>query len=103
VQPSPVSLIVALSSAEVCGIRWKDWNTKPTSRRRYSAASRSESSPSTLPSKCTLPLSGRLSAAASSSSVVLPEPLGPYSATNSPGRIVNDTPSTAFTVSMAVE
>ncbi len=50
-----------------------------------------------------LPLSGELNAAASISSVVLPEPLGPYSATNSPPATVSETPSTALTVSMSVE
>ena len=40
---------------------------------------------------------GRSSAAISFSSVVLPEPLGPYSATSSPAAICSETPSTART------
>ena len=49
------------------------------------------------PSRRILPLSGASSAAISISSVVLPEPLGPYSATSSPAATDIDTPSTART------
>ena len=44
---------------------------------------------------------GASSPAASSSNVVLPDPLGPYSATISPGATVSETPSAARTTSLA--
>ncbi len=49
------------------------------------------------PFTSTEPLVGSSSAATISSSVVLPEPLGPYRATISPGATDNETPSTART------
>lgn len=70
-----------------------------TSRRRYRAPSRSDKRPMSLPPKRTLPLSATSKPTASMSNVVLPEPLGPYSAANSPDSIVNETPSTARTTS----
>src|ERR1039458_4062158 len=49
------------------------------------------------PSTSTAPRSGSISAAIRLSSVVLPDPLGPYSATSSPAPTDSDTPSTART------
>ena len=60
-------------------------------------ASRSDSEEMSRPLTSTDPLVGSSSAATISSSVVLPEPLGPYSATISPGATDSETPSTART------
>ena len=72
------------SSAVSVGIRLNCWKTKPNAFSRSSASSRSPSAARSRPSKKTLPALGRSRAPSSCSSVVLPEPLGPSSATNSP-------------------
>ena len=60
---------------------------------------RSDSEEMSRPLTRTLPLVGASSTATIRSSVVLPEPLGPYRATISPWETDSDTPSTARTVS----
>jgi len=66
------------------------WNTMPTSRR--CAGMRDTSTPSMH----TEPLSGCSKPAIIISNVVLPDPLGPSSATNSPRPTERLTPSTAL-------
>ena len=82
--PVGASAASTFSSAVSVGIRLNCWKTKPKARSRSSASSPSPSTPRSRPSKRTLPELGRSSAPSSCSSVVLPEPLGPSSATNSP-------------------
>jgi hypothetical protein len=72
---------------------------KPMLRRWWSAVSPAESVARSRPLKRTTPASGAISAAASISSVLLPEPLGPCIATISPAPTVSVTPSTARTIS----
>ena len=60
-------------------------------------ASRSDSDATSRPPIRTVPAVGSSSIAIINNNVVLPEPLGPYNATVSPGATVNDTPSTART------
>ena len=91
------SFSTALSIAVTPGSRSKFWRMKPSSERRKCEASRSESEETSRPPISTAPLVGCSSVATISSSVVLPDPLGPYSATISPGSTFSDTPSTART------
>jgi hypothetical protein len=85
---------ITLSITVSAGSRLKRWKTKPT-RRRWAASSRRESPPSSLPATVTVPSSGRSSAPIRCSSVDLPEPDGPDTATAAPGAISSDTPSSA--------
>ena len=74
---------------------------KPSSQSLKAEASRSDSELASRPPIRIAPAVGRSSIATISSSVLFPDPLGPYRATVSPGATVSDTPSTARTVSPA--
>ena len=87
-RPAGASFAWTFSRAVSVGIRLNCWKTKPNERSRSSARSPSRSFARSRPSKKTLPLEGRSSAPRSCRSVVFPEPLGPSSATNWPGSIV---------------
>src|SRR5439155_14111115 len=81
------------SSAVSVAIRLWNWNTKPTVCARYAARSPSRSTrraPTWIE-----PPSGRSSAPIRLSSVDLPQPDGPVSATNSPGARRSETSSSA--------
>jgi hypothetical protein len=91
------SFSTALSIALTPGSRSKLWRMKPSSMSRKRDASRSLSEEMSRPPISTVPEVGASSVAIISSSVVLPDPLGPYSATISPGSTRSDTPSTART------
>ena len=95
----PASAIgyATFSSAVSTGIRLNVWKTKPKRSRRRSDRSSSERACPSRPSTRTVPPSGRSRRPSRLRSVVLPEPLGPRSATNSPGAIASDTPRTAGT------
>ena len=80
------------------GMRLNCWKTKPNERSRSTASSWSGRLARSRPSKTTPPALGRSSAPSSCRSVVLPEPLGPSSATNSPAAISRSMPSSARTV-----
>ena len=80
------SFSIALSIALTPGSRSKFWRMKPSSASRKCEASRSDSEETSRPPISTVPAVGASSVATISSSVVLPDPLGPYSATISPGR-----------------
>ena len=69
----------------------------PSSARRKCEASPSDSEDTSRPPINTAPEVGSSSVAIINKSVVLPDPLGPYSATISPGATDSDTPSTART------
>ena len=69
----------------MCGNSAYDWNIRLTGRRCGGLASRSS------PSSVTVPSSGDSKPARMRSSVVLPQPLGPSSAKNSPCRISRET------------
>ena len=73
-----------------CPYSAKLWNTKATFRRSGDTPARSS------PPRQTPPAVGCSSPATSRSSVVLPEPLGPTTATNSPGWTSKSSPSSAF-------
>jgi len=81
------------------GTRLNDWNTNPVRSRRSRVASSSDSRPIGAPSSSTSPLVGRSSPPSSWSNVLLPDPDGPISATNSPASTCRLTPRTASTVS----
>ena len=93
--PTGASPASTFSSAVSVGIRLNCWKTKPNALRRSSASSPSPRMPRSRPSKRTLPELGRSSAPSSCSRVVLPDPLGPSSATNWPASICRSTPPTA--------
>jgi hypothetical protein len=73
------------------------WKMKPRVLRRSAARSPSLMLSTGRPSKSTSPEVGRSRAPKSWSIVVLPEPLGPARATNSPRWIVRSMLSTAVT------
>src|SRR6185295_2817208 len=76
---------MTFSSAVSAGSSWNDWNTKPSMRPRSSARRSSSSWKRSWPSMCTEPLVGVSSPASSASSVDLPEPEAPTTASASPG------------------
>ena len=82
--PAMRSASSTFSRAEKSGSRAKDWKTKPMLWRRSSVSRDSPALEISSPSRYTLPLSGRSRPAMRLSSVVLPEPERPRSATNSP-------------------
>jgi hypothetical protein len=71
----------------------------PNSESLKFDASRSDSEDTSRPPITTRPLVGSSSVATINSSVVLPDPEGPYNTTISPGETASETPSTARTVS----
>jgi hypothetical protein len=89
----------AFSTAVELGIKWKDWEHEADIAQPVGGAFAFGHAAMSRSSNRTLPPSGASSPAASMSSVVLPEPLGPQRATNSPGSIFSETPSMAHTVS----
>ena len=66
------------------GMRLNAWNTKPMFRRRKMVSSRFFMAKISRPSRNTLPEVGRSSPPSRLSRVLLPEPLSPTTATNSP-------------------
>ena len=70
---------------------------KPNSASLKFEASRSESEATSRPPISTAPDVGSSNVATINSSVVLPDPLGPYRATISPAATCSETPSTART------
>jgi hypothetical protein len=95
--PSSSSGNATFSAAVRDGIRLKSWNTNPNVLRRRAARSRRLMAPTSAPSTTTLPPVGWSSPPARFSSVDLPEPLGPMTATSSPACTVRVTPSSART------
>ena len=85
------------STAVSSSIRWKAWNTNPTASRRSRARARSDIRPRLCPASQTSPAVGRSSPPSRCSSVDFPQPLGPITATVSPGATSRSTPSTART------
>ena len=87
--------ISTFSAALSTGIRLCIWKMNPIfSKRTRSIERRSVTS---MPPTDTVPAVGRSIAPMRLSSVVLPEPDGPVTATNSPGAIARSTPSSATT------
>ena len=95
--PSSVSGSAAFSVALSTGIRLKNWKTKPNRRRRSLVSSSSVMPATSRPSISMEPLVGVSSPPSRFSSVDLPQPLGPMTATNSPGSTVRSTSSSAVT------
>ena len=83
--PSSSSGRVTFSRAVSPARRLKSWNTKPTVRRRSAARSLADAVARSWPSMSTWPPDGSSIAPAMVSSVLLPEPLGPITATSVPG------------------
>ena len=77
--------------------RLKNWNTMPMWRRRMIASSSSVLPTSDSPARRSSPSVGVSRPATRLSSVDLPQPDGPITATNSPGVIVKSTPRSART------
>ena len=95
--PPTSAASATFSSADMCSMRWKNWNTSPTWRRRSRASGAAPSSSVRTPARLILPSSASSSPASRCSSVDLPHPDGPMSATNSPRRTVRSTPRNART------
>ena len=95
--PAISAASATFSSADRCSMRWKNWNTSPTWRRRSRASRVLLSSSVRTPASATVPSSARSSPATRCSSVDLPLPDGPISATNSPARTVRSAPRRART------
>ena len=85
------------STAVSSSIRWNAWNTKPTASRRSRASARSDIRSTRCPASQTSPAVGRSRPPSRCSSVDFPQPLGPMTATVSPGATSRSTPSTART------
>src|SRR5688572_10930582 len=75
---------ITFSSAVSAGRSWNDWNTKPTFMARRRARASSSSPPRSTPSRSTVPALGVSRPARMASSVDLPEPEAPTTATASP-------------------
>src|SRR6185436_18185583 len=85
------------SIAVSVGIRWYDWNTKPIVRRRKRASSVSPRRVTSTPSTAIEPPLGVSRPAMRPSSVDLPLPDGPVTATTSPAATSRLTPSRIVT------
>jgi hypothetical protein len=83
------------SAADRIGIRPNDWKMNATDPRRSCTRSCSDMAVTSLPATRTLPLSGVSSPPTMLSSVVLPEPDRPRSATSCPSATLNETPRSA--------
>ncbi len=77
------------SSAVMVGTRWNDWKTMPMLLPRMTASSSSLSPMKSCPATRTEPEVARSSPAMTIKSEVLPEPLGPTTATDFSGRDVD--------------
>ena len=95
--PSSSSGRATFSAAVSPGSRLKSWNTYPTVRRRRRALSLRDILDSGAPSISTSPLLGSSRLPAMVSSVDLPEPLGPITATMPPAATVRSTSRRAST------
>ena len=73
------------STAGSSGSNWPDWKTKPNALRRSAVRSASGMAARLAPRNCTVPAVGVIMPASACSSVDLPEPEGPITATVSPG------------------
>ena len=82
--PPTSAASATFSSAVRCSIRWKNWNTRPTCRRRRRASAAAPSPSRRAPAISMLPSSAGSSPASTCSSVDLPQPDGPIRATSSP-------------------
>src|SRR5687768_6954014 len=91
---------ITFSSAVREASSWNDWNTKPTFIARRRARASSSSEVSAAPSSVTSPLLGVSRPARIASSVDLPEPLAPTTATASP-RVTSRSISRKITRSLA--
>ena len=87
--PRILSPNATLAATLMCGNRAYDWNTIPVSR--WWGGSR----PTSRPRMTIAPLVGATNPAIIRSKVVLPQPLGPSSASNSPSRTSSEMVSTA--------
>ena len=89
--PANSSGRATFSSAVMVGTRWNDWKTMPMLLPRMTASSSSLRPMKSWPATRTAPDVARSSPAMTISSDVLPEPLGPTTATDSPGAISTST------------
>jgi hypothetical protein len=96
-RPASRSGRVMLSSTLSEGTRLYAWNTTPTRSRRSRVRRVSPSRPISVSPMVTVPPLGTSSPAAQCISVLLPEPDGPITARNAPGRTDSDTSSSART------
>src|SRR6202011_379585 len=95
--PSSRSGTSTFSAAVACGSNAMPWTTNPQVLRRRRARPWRVSVCQSGPSTTTRPPSGRSRPPSRNSSVLLPEPLGPTTATTSPRATVSETPSSART------
>ncbi|MGX1250521.1 hypothetical protein RKD48_003032 [Streptomyces ambofaciens] len=77
------------------GTSWPNWNTNPKSERRSALRWASDIADSSRPLYVIVPESGGTMPARQCSSVDLPDPEGPITATTSPGWMENSAPSRA--------
>ena len=95
--PSSSSGSETFSSAVRPSIMFSCWNTYPMRRLRRRARAATPTDARSTPSTRTRPEVGLSSPPASPSRVVLPDPLGPMTATSSPGETASDTSVSAAT------
>ena len=95
--PASSSGSITFSIAVSAGIRLRRWNTKPTSWRRNRPRPAASSPASSWPPTLIEPALGVSSAPARCNNVLLPQPLGPITATNSPASTASETPRNART------
>ena len=96
--PSSSSGIDTFSAAVRPARRLKSWKTKPMERRRSCACSRADSPATSTPPMTAVPLVADSSVPAIVSMLLLPDPLGPITATSSPATTVRSTLRRAWTV-----
>ena len=96
---SGTSAVSTFSRADSVGIRLKVWNTNPISWARTLVTSASRNCARSRPSNSTMPADGRSRPPRICSSVDLPCPVGPWTASHSPSSITRSTPRRAATVS----
>ena len=86
----------------MAGSKLKNWKTVPMLSRRNAVSASSSSMEVTRPCSSIVPDVGRSMQPTRFNSVLFPQPLGPTSATSSPDRTSNETPSSAGTGSFQV-
>ena len=96
-RPRYTSPAATLSTASAPSSRWNCWNTNPSRAARRPANEASDIDVTSCPSTSMLPDVGRSSVPITLSSVDLPEPDGPTTATSSPSATCSDTPASACT------
>ena len=91
------SATLASTSSSGRSVRRGSWSTRPRARERHAASSRADAPVGSRPATVAVPADSRRSPERTPSSVVLPDPLGPWTTTRSPGATVSVIPRSAAT------